>query len=75
MGLRKRGGRNAYGRITVRHRGGGADQKYRMIDFKRTERDVSGKLLLLNMIQIVMCVLGLYFMLMVQKLIFLCLKD
>ena len=31
-GLKKSGGRNSYGRITVRHRGGGAVQKYRMID-------------------------------------------
>ena len=44
FGLKKRGGRNAYGRITIRHRGGGAMQKYRMVDFKRTERDVPGLL-------------------------------
>jgi large subunit ribosomal protein L2 len=44
VGLRKKGGRNAYGRITVRHRGGGADRKYRIIDFKRSERDVTGTL-------------------------------
>lgn len=31
----KNGGRNSYGRITVRHQGGGARQKYRIIDFKR----------------------------------------
>src|SRR5262249_49362358 len=43
-GMRKRGGRNSYGRITVRHRGGGAYQKYRVIDFKRTDRDVLGKI-------------------------------
>ena len=43
-GLQKRsGGRNAYGRITTRHRGGGADKKYRIIDFKRSDRDVLGK--------------------------------
>ena len=42
FGLRKHGGRNAYGRITVRHRGGGAFQRYRMIDFKREDRDVMG---------------------------------
>lgn len=36
-------GRNAYGRITVRHRGGGAARKYRIIDFMRAERDVPGK--------------------------------
>ena len=40
MGLRKKGGRNAYGRITVRHKGGGAARKYRLIDFKRSERDI-----------------------------------
>jgi large subunit ribosomal protein L2 len=33
--LRKRGGRNSYGRITVRHRGGGPKRKYRVVDFKR----------------------------------------
>jgi large subunit ribosomal protein L2 len=44
VGLRKKGGRNAYGRITVRHKGGGALKNYRCIDFKRQERDVEGKL-------------------------------
>lgn len=44
-GLRKRGGRNAYGRITVRHTGGGAYQKYRVVDFKRKVRDVAGKII------------------------------
>ena len=43
IGLKKKGGRNAYGRITVRHRGGGASKSYRCIDFKRQERDVEGK--------------------------------
>ncbi|MFA6066196.1 MAG: 50S ribosomal protein L2 [Candidatus Babeliaceae bacterium] len=43
-GLRRRGGRNAYGRITVRHRGGGAAKKYRLIDFARVERDIPGKI-------------------------------
>ena len=33
--LKKTSGRNSYGRITVRHRGGGNRQKYRVIDFKR----------------------------------------
>ena len=33
---KKNAGRNAYGRITVRHRGGGNKVKYRIIDFKRT---------------------------------------
>lgn len=44
VGLKKRGGRNTYGRITCRHVGGGADRKYRIIDFGRTERDVQGVL-------------------------------
>ena len=44
VGLRKKGGRNAYGRITVRHRGGGAERRYRVIDFTRSIRDVEGKL-------------------------------
>ncbi len=43
VGLRKRGGRNSYGRITVRHHGGGALRKYRLIDFKRVTKDVPGK--------------------------------
>jgi large subunit ribosomal protein L2 len=42
-GLKRKGGRNVYGRITVRHRGGGAAKLYRMIDFKREERDVEGR--------------------------------
>ena len=33
--LKKSAGRNSYGRITVRHRGGGNKRKYRIIDFKR----------------------------------------
>jgi large subunit ribosomal protein L2 len=42
VGLKKKGGRNSYGRITVRHRGGGASRTYRIIDFKRAERDMPG---------------------------------
>ena len=34
---KKHAGRNSYGRITVRHKGGGNKQKYRIIDFKRAE--------------------------------------
>ncbi len=45
IGLRKKGGRNAYGRITCRHKGGGAARKYRVIDFKRLDRDVNGKVI------------------------------
>ena len=36
--VKRTGGRNSYGRITVRHQGGGAKRKYRIIDFKR-DRD------------------------------------
>jgi large subunit ribosomal protein L2 len=42
-GLTKSGGRNANGRITSRHRGGGAKRKYRVIDFKRTKDGVPAK--------------------------------
>jgi large subunit ribosomal protein L2 len=38
--LKKTAGRNAYGRITVRHHGGGAKRKYRVIDFKRNKLDM-----------------------------------
>ncbi len=41
--LKKHSGRNAQGRITVRHRGGGYRPKYRIIDFKRDKDDVPGK--------------------------------
>ena len=37
---KKTGGRNSYGRITVRHIGGGNKQKYRIIDFKRDKDDI-----------------------------------
>ena len=40
-GLRKKGGRNNLGRITVRFRGGGHKRRYRLIDFKRNKFDVS----------------------------------
>ena len=39
--LKKNAGRNSYGRITVRHHGGGARRKYRIIDFKRKKIDVA----------------------------------
>ena len=38
--LKKHSGRNSYGRITVRHRGGGNKKKYRIIDFKREKLDM-----------------------------------
>ena len=39
VSLKKHSGRNSYGRITVRHRGGGVRRKYRLIDFKRNTTD------------------------------------
>ena len=40
-GMRKSGGRNNAGRITVRWRGGGAKRRYRIVDFKRNKHDVT----------------------------------
>src|SRR5258706_12216917 len=42
-GLKKSGGRNAHGRKTSRHRGGGAKRLYRKIDFKRRKDGVPAK--------------------------------
>lgn len=42
VSLSKNAGRNAQGKITVRHRGGGAKRKYRVIDFKRNKDGVVG---------------------------------
>ena len=44
----KKSGRNSYGRITVRHRGGGSRRKYRIIDFKRNKLDMDAKVLTLE---------------------------
>ena len=41
--LKKNGGRNNQGKITVRHQAGGAKRKYRIIDFKRNKDGISGK--------------------------------
>ena len=41
--LKRSGGRNSRGKITVRHRGGGAKRSYRIIDFKRDNLGVPGK--------------------------------
>lgn len=41
--LTKSGGRNNHGRITIRHRGGGAKRKYRIIDFKRDKDGIPGR--------------------------------
>ncbi len=46
--LKKHSGRNSYGRITVRHKGGGNRRKYRVIDFKRNKLDVPGSVLRLE---------------------------
>jgi large subunit ribosomal protein L2 len=43
--LKSKGGRNNQGRITVRHRGGGAKRMYRTIDFKRDKRDMPGEVI------------------------------
>ena len=41
--IRKKGGRNNTGKLTVRHRGGGAKRRYRIIDFKRNKIGIPGK--------------------------------
>ena len=46
--LEKKAGRNSYGRITVRHRGGGNRRKYRIIDFKRNKLDMNATVLTLE---------------------------
>ena len=46
--LKKNSGRNSYGRITVRHRGGGNRNKYRVIDFKRQKTGVDAEVLTLE---------------------------
>ena len=43
--LKSTAGRNSYGRITVRHRGGGTKRKYRVIDFKRDKRDMKANVI------------------------------
>ncbi|HYC15455.1 MAG TPA: 50S ribosomal protein L2 [Stellaceae bacterium] len=47
-GKREQGGRNNAGRITVRWRGGGHKRRYRIIDFKRTKRDVAAEVVRLE---------------------------
>jgi large subunit ribosomal protein L2 len=41
--LKKKAGRNMYGRITVRHRGGGHRRHIRVVDFKRSKRDIPAR--------------------------------
>jgi large subunit ribosomal protein L2 len=48
VSLNKHSGRNSYGRITVRHRGGGNRKKYRIIDFKRDKTDMPAKVVSLE---------------------------
>src|SRR6478609_6033434 len=43
--LKKHSGRNNYGRITVRHRGGGHKKHYRLIDFRRNKREIPATVL------------------------------
>lgn len=45
VALRKTGGRNNSGRVTVRHRGGGNRRRYRLIDFKRNKFDVRAEVI------------------------------
>ncbi len=46
--IKKTSGRNSYGRITVRHHGGGERRKYRVIDFKRNKLDMDATVLTLE---------------------------
>jgi len=46
--LSKKSGRNSYGRITVRHRGGGNRRKYRIIDFKRDKQGMNATVMTLE---------------------------
>ena len=41
--VRKKGGRNNQGRVTIRHRGGGHKRMYRIIDFRRDKREIPAK--------------------------------
>lgn len=43
--IKKTAGRNSYGRITVRHRGGGVKRKYRIIDFKRDKDGIAAEVM------------------------------
>ena len=46
--LKKKSGRNNYGRITVRHHGGGVRPKYRIIDFKRNKDGMNATVMTLE---------------------------
>ena len=51
--VKKTAGRNSYGRITVRHIGGGNKKKYRIIDFKRQKLDMPATVMTLSTIRTV----------------------
>jgi large subunit ribosomal protein L2 len=46
--VKKNSGRNVHGHVTTRHRGGGEDRRYRMVDFKRNKPDVAAKVISLE---------------------------
>ncbi len=48
VSLKNKAGRGSSGRITVRHKGGGAKRKYRIIDFKQDKKDIPGEVLALE---------------------------
>ena len=68
--LKKSAGRNSYGRITVRHRGGGHKRRFRVIDFKREKDDIQARWPVLSMIQIARPALHCSIMLMERSAIF-----
>ncbi len=47
-GMKKNSGRNSFGRITMRHQGGGAKRLYRFVDFKQDKVDIPGRVLSLE---------------------------
>lgn len=74
-GLKSHGGRDAQGRISVRHQGGGHKRKYRDIDFKRTSTAFLEQFEQSNMIQTAVQILLLFFMPTVKNVILLHLRD
>ena len=46
--VKKNSGRNAHGHVTTRHRGGGEDRRYRLVDFKRNKPEVIAKVISLE---------------------------
>lgn len=68
--LKKKAGRNAQGRITVRHQGGGHKRRYRVIDFKRDKDGVPATVATISMILIALRILHYFIMLMEKNVIF-----